>query len=64
MRAKMTKIKNDPSRYMTRKSLAIAAFEKSGSKRNADHVRREAAGMLDSRWYISLPSASAGPDQA
>lgn len=55
MRAKITKIKNDPSRYITRRSLAISAFAKSVSKRDSDHERREASGLVDNRWYIRLP---------
>lgn len=54
MRAKITKIKNDRSRYVTRKSLALSAFAKSVSKRDLAHARREAAGVLDNRWYIRL----------
>jgi len=55
MRAKNAKIKNDRSRYVTRKSLALSAFAKSVSKLDLAHSPREAAGVFDGRWYIRLP---------
>lgn len=58
MGAKITKIKNDPSRYLTRKSLALSAFSGSACKRDSGHERREASGVLDTRWYILLPKRS------
>ena len=59
MRAKITKIRNDRSQYVTRKSLALSAFAKSVSKRDLAHERRDAAGVLDDRWYMRVSSKTA-----
>jgi len=55
-----TKVKNDPSRYITRTSLASAVRVKpaqpdKAAVERAEQERRDAAGTIDSRWYIQLP---------
>lgn len=53
------KVKNDPSRYVTRASLAGAVSDKSSPTDSTgdrvDQERRNAAGVLDQRWYLQLP---------
>jgi hypothetical protein len=51
--------KNEPSEYLTRASLAGADAGKPVVKRSANEVakqlKRNVAGVLDTRWYIQLP---------
>lgn len=54
------KIKNDPTKYLSRASLASYSSHKLVSPiqqriDNNQHQKREAAGILDNLWYLNLP---------
>ena len=57
-----SKIKNDPTRYLTRASLGGALVDRKADtqpaeaeRRRAEVAQRDARGVLDQRWYIQLP---------
>jgi hypothetical protein len=57
------KVKNDPSRYITRSSLAGAVLEKKKLpvRPTVDRLEQEMRnvhGAIDARWYIQLPPKS------
>jgi hypothetical protein len=48
------KTKNDPSRYVTRASLAAARPAKAKIADQLEQERRDSAAQVDERWYIQL----------
>lgn len=55
------KIKNNPSGYITRSSLAGTDFRvcrptSQQTSNSAEQEKRHALGAIDVRWYIQLPS--------
>jgi hypothetical protein len=57
-----SKIKNEPSRYLTRAALAGSFSDPKGNKspqstesERTVEEQRDAKGILDRRWYIQLP---------
>lgn len=56
----ITKLKNDPGKYVTRAKLggagAVSAASSGQTKGEAIHVaERFSKGTLDDRWYMQLP---------
>lgn len=54
------KINNDPTKYLSRTSLASCTSHKLVSLiqqriDDNEHQKRETAGILDNLWYLNLP---------
>lgn len=58
------KVRNNIFHYITRASFSSGGLKKmptiQTATTSAEHQRRNAAGVLDERWYIQLPSKSQG----